>query len=141
MLCGWLDGMLQNIMFPKPGDFGVWLDSEHSQPVSQNDRAKIQQALNYINDLRYENRNLYRFNKDCEDEFYIEHVVNGELDWVCDMATYIIAILPTIGDKLDCFCDHNETQFSPHSVWGKYFGILVNDADASTEFQPSKLIH
>jgi hypothetical protein len=141
LLCGWLDEMLQNLMFPKPGAIGVWRDSEHNQTSSQADRVKIQQALNYINDLRYENRDLYRFNKDCQDEFYIERVVNGELDWVCDMATHMIAILPSIGNKLDGFCDVSDSGFSPHSVWGKYFGILVNDADSLVEIPPSELIH
>ena len=131
LLCRWLDATVSQLGFGGDGRTVHWLGVDQGAATStrtQSDFHKLQQAMNFITSVRYENRCVLLFKDDPPTE--AETIMSPDIDWLCDMANYVIALLPAIDDKLSWFLtDDCENLADGHFVWCKRVNLKTIDSD------------
>ena len=131
LLCRWLDSMLRQMEFCRDGRTVQWLgigQEVMAATRTPSDFVKLQQAMNFITSVRYDNHSILLFNDDQPTE--TEIVMSTDIDWLCDMAFHVLALLPAIDDKLSCLLTGSCEQLADkHLVWCKRENLNIIDAD------------
>lgn len=106
LICQWLNETLTEIQFVKGETGAYWINGtafKKNDRYKRSSMIKVQQAYLFLDYVRNEFRN--KVDIGTKDDIIVDIVPCAEIDWICDLAKKIIAIMPNIGRELDVFVE------------------------------------